>query len=625
MKLRDTLFLILLSVLSGLNRYIFLKTSNFSIDADEAIVGLMGKHFIEGGNVSVFYYGQHYMGSLEAILAGLSFSTLGISSFTLKLVPFLFSIFFIWCVFVLTNRIYGRAPAWIAAILCAFPAQILVDWGAKARGGFIEIVVLGALSTILFLEWFETRKLKKLFLCGFILGVGWWWNNQIIFFVTALGIYGIFSLKKNEFLKTGFTALTSFLIGGLPFWAYNIKHNFISFKTFSETAGGKFLTQAEGFFTHSIPMLAGVKRFYHDLDLIPYGSIALLVIVLLILYRVIKDSKKGLILLLIFLATFLIFSASSFGHLYKAPRYILPLYVAWFPFLGVGIYLWWVRSKIIGACLFVILIGFQLSSVYLGGITVPGEPLAYKKDRVVRDSSELLEFLDKNKIHFVRTYYWVGYKIAFESKEKVRFYPFGDPVSFRIDSYKDEGIDLGLETLPIIVTPSQAKQVEESLSILKIASKREDLNGYTVFYDLKADNRINQSFPLTLSATHNEAELSNLTDRNDQTRWGTKAAQKTGMALRLKLDSPRTVCALRLDLDRWETDLPVGVEIEGKLGDQKVSLIKAHLFQGLYPILRSSRGGVLFFEPVLVDKIILTVKTPFPPFDWSFSEIEAGC
>ncbi len=625
MKPRDTLLLVLLSIASGLNRYLFLKAANFSIDADEAIVGLMGKHFLEGGNVAVFYYGQHYMGSLEAILAGLIFSILGISSVTLKLVPFLFSIFFIWCVYDLTNRIYGRSPAWIASILCAFPAQILVDWGAKARGGFIEIVVLGALSTILFLEWLQRKNLKTLFLCGFTLGVGWWWNNQIIFFVAALGIYGVFSLKKGEILKTGFTALTSFLIGGLPFWAYNIKYNFISFKTFSETAGSKFINQAEGFFTHSIPMLAGVKRFYQDLDLIPYGSVILLVVVLLIFIRLVKDSKKGVVLLLIFLSTFFIFSASSFGHLYKAPRYILPLYVAWFPFLGAGIYLWWVRSKIIGAGLFIIILGFQLSSVYLGGITVPGEPLAYKKDRVVRDSSELLEFLYNKKINFVRTYYWVGYKIAFESEEKVRFYPFGDPVSFRINSYRDEGISLGLETLPIVVTPSQAKQVEESLSILKIASKKEDLKGYTVFYDLKAESLINQSFPFSLSSTHNEQELPNLIDKNNQTRWGTKAPQKVGMALRLKLDSQKTVCALRLDLNTWETDLPVAIEIEGKLGEKKFSLIRADLFKGLYPILRSSRGGILFFEPVLVDKIVLTVKTPFPPFDWSFSEVEVGC
>lgn len=625
MRQRDTLFLLLLSVTSALNRYFFLKKANFSIDADEAIVGLMGKHFLEGFSVPVFYYGQHYMGSLEAILAGLSFSIFGISSLTLKLVPFTFSLFLIWAIFVLTSNIYGRAPAWIASVLCAFPAQILVDWGAKARGGFIEIVVLGALSTIFFLYWLESRSIKTLFICGLVLGVAWWWNNQIVFFVVALGVYGLFSLRKGEFIKVSSISLLSFFIGGLPFWLYNFKNNFISFKTFNETAGSKFLDQAQGFFTHSIPILAGVKRFYHNVDLIPYGSILLFGIVLVLAYRITKDSKKGLILLLIFLSTFLIFSSSSFGHLYKAPRYILPLYVAWFPFLGGGIYFWWKRSKLVGSIIFLVIFFFQLSSVYLGGIAVPGESLIYKKDRVVRDSSELLKFLEQNNITFVRTYYWVGYKIAFESKEKVRFYPFGDPVSFRINSYKDEGIALGLETIPIVAAPSQAQQIEESLTLLRIGFKRKDLNGYVVFYELIKENEIKESFPFKIRSTHNQDEILNLVDNDPKTRWGTKSPQQQGMALEIELDSPKTICALSLSLDSWETDLPLAIEVDGKLMDRRFNIVQADRFKGLYPILRSSRGGVIFFEPVLLEKMILTIKVPSYPFDWSFSEVRVGC
>lgn len=625
MKRLDTLFLCLLTLASGLNRYLFLREAQFSIDADEAIVGLMGKHFLEGGKITTFYYGQHYMGSLEALLAGLSFSFFGISSFALKLVPFTFSLFLLWALFVLTNKIYGRAPAWICAVLAAFPAQILVDWGAKARGGFVEIVVLGALATILFLNWLETRRVKFIFWCGFLLGVGWWWNNQIVFFMTALGIYGLFAVKLKEVFKVGSAAFLSFFIGGLPFWVYNINHSFISFNTLSDSAGGKFWPQVEGFFTHSIPMLAGVRRFYHDTDLLPYGSFVFYGILLLLLYRVFKDSRRGLVLLLIFLATFAIFTASSFGHLYKAPRYILPIYVAWFPFLGAGVYLWWKKNKSVGAALFVALLGFQLSSVYWGGLTVPGEPRIYKTDRVVRDSSELLTFLEKNDISFVRTYYWVGYKIAFESKERVKFYPFGEPATVRIDSYRDEGIARGLELVPLVVTPSIGKHVEDVLKVLEMSFKREDLNGYTVFYELSYKRNLNESFPISASATHNPQDLPNLIDKRPDTRWGTKAAQEKGMAVTLDLGSPKTVCAIRLNVDSWEADLPLAIQIDGKFGDKRTTIIQAERFNGVYPVLKSSRGGLLFFDPVAVDAVELKIKTPKPPFDWSISEIEVGC
>jgi hypothetical protein len=41
--------------------------------------------------------------------------------------------------------------------------------------------------------------------------------------------------------------------------------------------------------------------------------------------------------------------------------------------------------------------------------------------------------------------------------------------------------------------------------------------------------------------------------------------------------------------------------------------------------MKSSRGGTIFFEPKLLDEVILTIEQPKPPFDWSISEIEVGC
>lgn len=47
--------------------------SDFVIDSDEAIVGLMARHIRAGMGIPIFYYGQPYMGSLEALLAAGSF------------------------------------------------------------------------------------------------------------------------------------------------------------------------------------------------------------------------------------------------------------------------------------------------------------------------------------------------------------------------------------------------------------------------------------------------------------------------------------------------------------------------------------------------------------------------
>ena len=66
-------------------RLFFVLTPHGIIDADEAIVGLMGRHVLRG-EFPVFYYGQSYMGGLEAHLAALAFALGGASPLILKLV-----------------------------------------------------------------------------------------------------------------------------------------------------------------------------------------------------------------------------------------------------------------------------------------------------------------------------------------------------------------------------------------------------------------------------------------------------------------------------------------------------------------------------------------------------------
>ena len=45
-----------------------LRSVGHGLEPDEAVVGLMAKHISEGRELPVFYYGQPYLGSLEAFL-----------------------------------------------------------------------------------------------------------------------------------------------------------------------------------------------------------------------------------------------------------------------------------------------------------------------------------------------------------------------------------------------------------------------------------------------------------------------------------------------------------------------------------------------------------------------------
>src|SRR5437764_5353604 len=58
-------------------------------NADEDTMGIMGMHIAYNGEHPIFFYGQQYMGTLEAYVAAAFFSLFVVSVFSLMLVPVL--------------------------------------------------------------------------------------------------------------------------------------------------------------------------------------------------------------------------------------------------------------------------------------------------------------------------------------------------------------------------------------------------------------------------------------------------------------------------------------------------------------------------------------------------------
>jgi 4-amino-4-deoxy-L-arabinose transferase-like glycosyltransferase len=185
---KEVLWLALVIGLGLLLRMDFLLASDFRIDSDEAIVGLMAKHILDGRGIPTFYFGQHYMGSLEAILSCISFSLIGVSSAALKLVPLWFSLVLIMVVYYLGRELGGVIVGRLASLFMAVAPGTLLVWSAKARGGYIELVVIGALALLLSCRSLRSKRpsFTLTILVALLLGLGWWVNNQIIYFMLHL-------------------------------------------------------------------------------------------------------------------------------------------------------------------------------------------------------------------------------------------------------------------------------------------------------------------------------------------------------------------------------------------------------------------------------------------------------
>ena len=108
------------------------------IDGDEAVVGLMARHIAFLGELPVFYWGQPYLGSLEAFSAAPLFRVFDSSTLLLKLVPTAYSLGFLVVSAVLARRLFGTAAGLATAAYLAVPPAMWAVWSTKARGGYAE-------------------------------------------------------------------------------------------------------------------------------------------------------------------------------------------------------------------------------------------------------------------------------------------------------------------------------------------------------------------------------------------------------------------------------------------------------------------------------------------------------
>lgn len=636
----DWIYIIFVCLLGLAIRLDFLFASNFIIDSDEAIVGLMAKHFLDGKGMPFFYYGQHYMGSLEPLCVAGAFSLFGISNVVLKAVPLVFSILLIPLIYSLGAQVGSRFVARVAALLCAVPPVALVEWSSKARGGFIELVVIGSLALLFTLRWIREPSVGRAALVGTLLGLGWWVNNQIIFFMLPIGFFmllGTWRLGALGIAKHGFVGIVTWLLGGLPFWLDNLKTNFASFGIFHHAAKKDLPDQLAGLFTQGLPAVLGAMRFWHSEDVF-HGSTIVAYVLYGMLFLVIVEACRSVgaeddlpeirgvqLLLVCVLTTLLVFTLSSYGFLVQAPRYLLPLYVPLFVLTGYGIGYLTRFSHAIGGSFLSIILVFNITSIYLGGRAIPGQPHVFSGERVSNDHAELMSWLKENNIPWVRTNYWIGYRLAFETKEAVRFLVFQEPYEARIQEYVEVGAHARPEHMPLILVPAQAILVEAALKLSGDQYERTEKSGYVVLYNLKLreDGMEKISTDLVQVEASLHPDVANLAiDGDEGTRWGSAAPQNPAMTFVARFSVPQSVTCVRYDLAQWSHDAPrqLAVEAETAAGESVTLLSPAQYLALRY---YGRGGGPLEFcgERRELNSVTMRQQGSDPVFDWSIAEL----
>src|SRR6266566_1478246 len=175
------------------------------IDGDEAMVGIQAEHILRGEH-PYYFYGQVYMGSLEAYLIAILFAIAGPSVWMLRAEPILLSLLVVWLTWRLAGALADAAQLspfarqmfkTIAALFAAISPLYDTVLELRTLGGYIETFVLMLCLLIaafqLTRRWQAGAANKELTLrwagIGFIVGLGYWVNPLIVIAVMAAAIW----------------------------------------------------------------------------------------------------------------------------------------------------------------------------------------------------------------------------------------------------------------------------------------------------------------------------------------------------------------------------------------------------------------------------------------------------
>ena len=141
--IRDNIGLwVALTLAAGL-KVAILALDVLPFNADEAVVALMARHILQGER-PVFFYGQAYLGSLDAWLIAGAFLLFGQTVLAIRVVQAALYLGTVATTYLLGLRVFAdHWTATAAALLLAVPTVLVTLYTTATLGGYGEMLLIG--------------------------------------------------------------------------------------------------------------------------------------------------------------------------------------------------------------------------------------------------------------------------------------------------------------------------------------------------------------------------------------------------------------------------------------------------------------------------------------------------
>lgn len=515
-------------------------------NADEAVVALMARHILRG-ELPIFFYGQAYMGSLDAFFAAGAFALFGQYVWPIRLVQGL-----LYLGTLATTAWLGRDSfgSWrvgiVAACLLAIPTVNVSLYTTASLGGYGEALLLGNLIVLVGVRIGRcislgqgTGRLVDWLILGVLAGVGVWAFGFTLVFSVPVAIYLLVLLWQMAGQRLGSTvgagqnlwaraaarvadiarvdgrvlgmALAGVVIGSFPWWWYAFRSGF---GVLIQELGGSAIAGVEGLpwifqvgqHLVSLVVLGSTVIFglrppwgvvWLGLPLLPFVMIFWTTVIVYIVRRMrIAGPYRGAqaVLLGVMVTLSLGFLFTPFGA-DPSGRYFIPLIVP-LALFGAGLIVeleesmkHWALALIALVMVYNLWGTVQCAYRYPPGITTQFYAPAQVDHRYM---DALIEFLHEKGETRGYTNYWVSYPLAFLSQEDLIFVPrLPYHTDFRYTQRDDRYAPYGemveaASRVAYITThhPDLDQRLRESFTALGITWQEARIGDYQVFYAL---------------------------------------------------------------------------------------------------------------------------------------------
>lgn len=391
-------------------------------NADEAVVGLMARHVLDG-ELSTFYWGQSYGGSQEALLTAPLFLVLGSTWLAVRLVPIALSAVAALLVWRVGRRTIGEPAAAVAgAVFWIWPPFNLYML-THQQGFYASNVVYCALLLLLALRLAERPDAVRVGTFGLVLGLAFWQTAQIV--PVAVGVVAWIVWRQPRAIRQLPVAVPLAVLGALPWIVWNARHDWASL---AQEDYGDRLHSVRLLASPFLPMTVGLRAPFTTEALLPaVPTYAVYVaLIALFVFGAVKTRNRDSSILYVVAAVFplvYVLSTSTAVEL-GSPRYLVVLTPV-LALLAAQVATTFPRAvALLALALVISVVTTHRMDDWFGDTPRPtsyaqGLGPRHIVQAVPRDLGPLVATLDRLGLDRVFAEYWAAYRLTFDTDERI--------------------------------------------------------------------------------------------------------------------------------------------------------------------------------------------------------------